>query len=1070
MQAIKVRDSEGNEKSVSILAGGVFTDLQPGEIIVLPDNVESVFQLGDNLYFVVGGEVYAIAGFFNTNLTAQGPNAVIINGEEFNHGDFSQSLWPAEDNGGPRFIPNMFDFASLPEAPGSNEGGRNNGSLPQSTPTENIVGLFGSVPPVAVNDFRNTDQDSSIIISVLANDQSFNGAALRVLNFNASGMQGNLVHNGNGIFTYNPNGALDYLPLGGGALEQFTYTVIDGNNNISTARVFIFVNGLNDAPEAMNDWRMTTQDDARWIDVLRNDEDIDRGAVLTIDRLFTRRLDGEARIIGDRVRYNPDGEFDYLPQGWNAIDRFWYEIADEHGATDRARVTVLVKGLNDAPEAMNDWRMTTEDDARVIRPLLNDEDVDITDGPWNFTITRLFTRNTDGEVTLSRNGRRVTYDPDGEFDYLATGEVAWDSFRYEMSDVLGATDRARVFVQIKGVNDAPEAMNDRRMTTEDEVVRFNPLRNDTDVDHNDDPGNFSVDRLFTRGLQGEAWLTRGGRVAYDPDGEFDYLATGETAIERFGYEMSDDEGATSRASIRILIKGVNDAPDANDDMATTNQNSRVTIDVLANDTDPDHNDDPSNFSLDRLFTRGTQGDVWIRGNDTVRYDPDGQFDSLGTGETAYDYFWYEMSDNEGATSTAQVRVTIEGRNDRPEAMDDNAMTDADASVSIDVLANDTDVDASDMPANFVIDRLFQGQTDGDVSIQGNQVVYDPAGAFDHLLAGETAYDTFSYRMEDDEGLRSRADVTVKITGVNDAPTLQSLPELNSDSNFVGIAIANGIMVITTDILKAMDPDNIADDLVYNVQYHATRSHGHVAIFGDEQTSISSFTQADVDAGRVVFVHDGSSAIGGEAGFFVRLTDGNSTLPRETIRLKVVDEIVGDNDPNTIRGTDDPDFIRGRRGDDTIRGDDSGDVIQGGRGDDILIGRGGDDIFAYRSGEDIRINGGGGDNDILRFAADGGVMNLADDIDDGLDISRIERISLLGQNQELRLAADNVGDITDGGNTLYVSGNSSSSVQANLFGWTALPMMNGYNGYTDGTNTLYVHMDINQDDINLGPII
>ena len=105
----------------------------------------------------------------------------------------------------------------------------------------------------------------------------------------------------------------------------------------------------------------------------------------------------------------------------------------------------------------------------------------------------------------------------------------------------------------------------------------------------------------------------------------------------------------------------------------TEDGPAVTIDVLANDTDPDANDSKTVLAID---TSNTQGSVTIAANGAnVSYDADGAFESLGVGETATDTFTYTMKDAAGATSTATVTVTIVGANDGPTANDDeNAVT------------------------------------------------------------------------------------------------------------------------------------------------------------------------------------------------------------------------------------------------------------------------------------------------------------------------------------------------------------------------------------------------------------
>ena len=104
------------------------------------------------------------------------------------------------------------------------------------------------------------------------------------------------------------------------------------------------------------------------------------------------------------------------------------------------------------------------------------------------------------------------------------------------------------------------------------------------------------------------------------------------------------------------------------------------IDVLANDTDSD-GDTLTIISV----TQASNGTVTITPGG-VTYTHDGSATSL-------DSFTYTVSDGNGGTAIGVVSMTIgTGANNVPVAVDDFGNADAGASVSIDVLANDTDAD------------------------------------------------------------------------------------------------------------------------------------------------------------------------------------------------------------------------------------------------------------------------------------------------------------------------------------------------------------------------------------------
>jgi len=72
------------------------------------------------------------------------------------------------------------------------------------------------------------------------------------------------------------------------------------------------------------------------------------------------------------------------------------------------------------------------------------------------TLDGIDTRATQGSVAPAGGGR-VTYDPDGAFDFLEDGETATDSFAYTVSDPDGNTATALVTVTVEGVTPPPTA-------------------------------------------------------------------------------------------------------------------------------------------------------------------------------------------------------------------------------------------------------------------------------------------------------------------------------------------------------------------------------------------------------------------------------------------------------------------------------------------------------------------------------------------------------------------------------------------------------------------------------------
>lgn len=153
------------------------------------------------------------------------------------------------------------------------------------------------------------------------------------------------------------------------------------------------------------------------------------------------------------------------------------------------------------------------------------------------------------------------------------------------------------------------------------------------------------------------------------------------------------------------------------------------------------------------------------------YDDNGKFGHLKGGENIVETVTYTVKDNQGNTDTATLKITVNGVNDAPVALADSAVTNEDSAVTINVLANDTDIDNGDTKS---IQSVTNGQN-GTVTINGNNVVYSPNANF-------FGNDTFTYVVRDAAGATSTGSVTVTVNPVNDGPTVTaSLPALNNGS-------------------------------------------------------------------------------------------------------------------------------------------------------------------------------------------------------------------------------------------------------------------------------------------------
>lgn len=212
---------------------------------------------------------------------------------------------------------------------------------------------------------------------------------------------------------------------------------------------------------------------------------------------------------------------------------------------------------------------------------------------------------------------------------------------------------------------------------------------------------------------------------------------------------------------------VNNAPVAVDDSLDTDEGAPIVLDsLLVNDTDPDAGDTKTLVSV--TPTGATHGQITVQGG-VYTYAPAAFYESLGQDEVATDTFTYTMQDGSGATSTATVTMTVHGVNDAPVAVNDAATVLAQGAVTIDVLANDTDVDVGDRKA---IASFTQATSGASVTFEGGKLVYHAdQDSFSGLSGSQTATDTFTYTMTDAAHTTSTATVTVTVKALPNGPDI-----------------------------------------------------------------------------------------------------------------------------------------------------------------------------------------------------------------------------------------------------------------------------------------------------------
>lgn len=365
------------------------------------------------------------------------------------------------------------------------------------------------------------------------------------------------------------------------------------------------------------------------------------------------------------------------------------------------------------------------------------------------SVTTIDSITISAETTDAHSGMRT-------MAYRIFNGTTWSDWKASVDETLSGYDRGEtVNVKVEAIdvagnvrlietqvttltNTAPTAVKDNITILEDAAKKkLNLLANDLDADIETEGSDvLNIVEISTLSFPSAGKVVlQDGVVYFTPALNF----YGYTS---FTYVVSDTLGSTSTATVRLTVDPVNDTPITVDDIVFMNEDASKTIEVLDNDDDVD-----STLKIES-FENPLHGIV-IKSGNTLIYTPEKNYNGQ-------DAFTYTVTDGEYSV-TAKVSLTVLAVNDVPLAVPDQETTDYKTAVLIDVLANDSDIELSNLSITSVT-----SPGNGTAVIKERKILYTPGDAF----AGT---DSFSYTMTDGDK-EATAEVKIK---VND-------PDVNND--------------------------------------------------------------------------------------------------------------------------------------------------------------------------------------------------------------------------------------------------------------------------------------------------
>ncbi|WP_273981268.1 tandem-95 repeat protein [Vibrio parahaemolyticus] len=569
-----------------------------------------------------------------------------------------------------------------------------------------------------VADKATVVEDTSTIIKVLGND-TFEGTD-KVVSLDTN--------NGpaNGTVSVHPDGSVTYTPNDNyHGTDSFTYIVTSGGVSESTT-VNVDVTLVNDAPVAKDDIATTQEDTAVTIDVLPNDTDVD-GDKLSIESASVPKEQGTVEVVNGKLVFTPTENF-------NGDAEIIYTVTD--GAlTDQATVKVTVNAVNDTP---------------VVESNIADQALAEDFTPYTIDLNTAFSDvdNVDGELTFSVSGNSNIQVAIVNDIATITPTADWngsETLTFTATDPSGESTSQTVNFTVAPVADI---VADKATVVEDTSTVIKVLGNDTfegtdkvvSLDTNNGPANGTVS------------VNPDGSVAYTPNDNYH-------GTDSFTYIVTSG-GVSESTTVNVDVTPVNDAPVAKDDIATTQEDTAVTIDVLPNDSDVDGD----KLSIESASVPKEQGTVEVVGGKLV-FTPAENFN--GDAEITY-----TVTDGQ-LTDEAKVTVTVNPVNDAPTIKVDAVESITEDAVSIDTVVAALTVRDTDTPEDQLAVSL-ENNSNGYFVLVGNEVKLTQAGV-DAVNNDELNLKDLTISASVSDGVNPTASDSdsLIVNRVNDAPTVEN---------------------------------------------------------------------------------------------------------------------------------------------------------------------------------------------------------------------------------------------------------------------------------------------------------
>jgi hypothetical protein len=607
-----------------------------------------------------------------------------------------------------------------------------------------------------------------------------------------------------------------------------------------------------------------------------------------------------------------DGQLVYVHNGTDATpDSFTFSVAA--GTQKLSNSTFNISVTPVSPNVTTDTGATVNQGSTVTLTNASLNTTDASEPPSNISYT-VTSSPANGYLQLAGNpGVSITSFTQadvnaGNVQYVRDGSATTsDAFAFDVSGNNGAASASGTFnINVSPVppgitTDTGATVNQGATVT---LTNANLLATDgseppTDISYTvtSSPANGYLQFADNTGVAITSFTQadlNAGNVQYVHDGS-------ATASDAFTFDVSGNNGAApTSGTFNIGVTPL--PPEINTDAgATVNQGSSVTI-TSANLSATDVNEPPSQVSY-TVTSSPANGYLQLAGNPGVAITSFTQADinagnlqyvHNGTATTA-DAFAFTVSGGNGASSTPgtfNIAVT-------PVSPDITADTGATVNQGSSVTLTNANLSATDAsePASSITYSVTSSTTNGYLQLAGNPGVAITSFTQADINAGNVQYvhngsattsDAFSFTVSGGNGAApTSGSFGISVTLVP--------PDVTSNT---GAAVTEGgAVTLTTGNLNASGIGSTPSNLVYNVA--SSPSYGTLQLSTNPGTAITSFTEADLQAGRVQYVNGGAKASADSFTFNVSDASGSSAYQSFNISVALTPPVLNTNTAATV---------------------------------------------------------------------------------------------------------------------------------------------------------------------------